>query len=314
MGRILPAFQQFFDGDGDPLSGGKVRFTVSGTNDTDKDTFQDVTELTPNTNPVILDAEGRIADVFGTGDYRVTTYNSVDVLIDQKDPVSGGEALTSGIPAWNASSFYSVPEVVTASDSNYYRSLINDNSGNDPTSSPTSWEQVEFEQYYNANKTYAEFDRCIDSSGTAYKSLVAGNIGNTPATSPAEWKRNSDYPTGTIVLFGQATSPVGWTKILAWTDNAMLTINTEVDGTILASGGSVNPQSAHTHTYSDIPRHRHQQTLRSSNAGANHGNIYESGTAPSTAYTQYTGVTDAETDSYAAPLFQEIIACSLDAS
>lgn len=49
---------QFFDSNGDPLSGGKVYFFEAGTS-TPTDTFTDQGGGTPNSNPVILDANGR---------------------------------------------------------------------------------------------------------------------------------------------------------------------------------------------------------------------------------------------------------------
>jgi hypothetical protein len=39
MSRIIDAFTQFFDDDGDPLIDGWLAFKKSGTNNTDKDTF-----------------------------------------------------------------------------------------------------------------------------------------------------------------------------------------------------------------------------------------------------------------------------------
>lgn len=71
-------------------------------------------------------------------------------------------------------------------------------------------------------------------------------------------------PSGTIQLFGQASAPVGWTKLLVadgWADNAMLNINTQADGTALASGGTANPQAGHVHDMSShvhtMPSHIH---------------------------------------------------------
>ena len=52
-------------------------------------------------------------------------------------------------------------------------------------------------------------------------------------------------PSGTIMLFGQNSAPTGWTRKADWQDNAMLCF--AATGNI-GSGGSVNPQSAHTHS------------------------------------------------------------------
>lgn len=53
------------------------------------------------------------------------------------------------------------------------------------------------------------------------------------------------FASGTVMLFGGATAPTGWTRYSVWADNAMLCV--AQTGTP-ASGGTVNPQSAHTHT------------------------------------------------------------------
>ncbi len=185
MLRIIPVMEQFFDDDGNPLSGGKLHFTVSGTNDTDKDTFADALGTTPNTNPVILDAAGRCPSAFGTGTFRVTLYDSDDVLISQRDSVSGGGG-GGGIPFWDNITPYIVPNTVIGDDLNLYRAIV-DNDGEDPTSSATFWEQVDFNSLYNATRTYQEDELCISSTGKFYRSLVAANINNTPSASPTEW-------------------------------------------------------------------------------------------------------------------------------
>ena len=56
---------------------------------------------------------------------------------------------------------------------------------------------------------------------------------------------------GTIMLFGQNSAPTGWTRKTDWQDNAMLCY--AASGNI-NGGGSVNPQSTHTHTG---PSHTH---------------------------------------------------------
>jgi hypothetical protein len=70
---------------------------------------------------------------------------------------------------------------------NFYRSLTNSNENNDPTSDAVNWEQLEFQQVYNANKTYGLGDRVIDTDGISYTSLQASNTGNTPTSSPTWW-------------------------------------------------------------------------------------------------------------------------------
>ena len=68
------AMTQFVDGNGAPYSGGKVFFYIPGTT-TPSSTWQDPYQTILNTNPVVLDSNGR-AIIFGTGTYR-------EVLQDQ---------------------------------------------------------------------------------------------------------------------------------------------------------------------------------------------------------------------------------------
>jgi hypothetical protein len=141
MARIIEAFSQFFDGEGNPLPGGKLWFYEPGSTDTAKDTYSDVSEATPNTNPVILDADGRAGDIFGSGSYRVVSTDADDIQIEVFDPV-GGTFGKAAFDTWDTDIIYDVGELVTGSDNSYYRSLSSGNVGHDPTSSPTYWEQI----------------------------------------------------------------------------------------------------------------------------------------------------------------------------
>jgi hypothetical protein len=206
MSRVIEAFAQFFDNDGAPLVDGWLKFLVSGSNNTNKNTYADVNESVANANPLQLDASGRCPNVFGTGAYRVISYTNDPVLdtpdtqIQQFDPVEGYASI-SGFAPWDSQTVYDIPDIVTGSDLELYRSIINDNIGNDPTLSDDYWEQVEFEQVYNENKTYSQYDRCIDASGNSYTSLVSNNKGNTPSTSPDKWLKagvRSETPDMTV--------------------------------------------------------------------------------------------------------------------
>ena len=81
-----PPFLQFFDSNGDPLSGGKL-FTYSAGTLTQKQAFTDQDATTPTTNPIILDAAGR-ATFYISGSYRYRLFDSNDVLIEDTDDVN----------------------------------------------------------------------------------------------------------------------------------------------------------------------------------------------------------------------------------
>lgn len=143
------------------------------------------------------------------------------------------------------------------------------------------------------------------------------------------------FPSGTIMLFGQASAPLGWTKKLDWSDNAMLTINSEINGTTLSSGGSTNPQSSHLHNSGTLSgdNHLHQWYQGGTDSGVsfnssgvsvgfsetigNSTNALTVGTANKlTNILYYTSNTapsiSGSTDNNTQPLFQEIIACIKD--
>ena len=65
MATIAPVFKfQFLDGNGNPLTAGKLYTYIAGTT-TPLTTYPTAAETTPNTNPIILDSAGR-ADIFLT--------------------------------------------------------------------------------------------------------------------------------------------------------------------------------------------------------------------------------------------------------
>jgi len=73
---LLPnAKQQFIDVNGKPLVGGLVYFFVPGTT-APKTTWEDPNQLTPTTNPVVLDSRGQ-ALIYGVGQYRQVLRDSL---------------------------------------------------------------------------------------------------------------------------------------------------------------------------------------------------------------------------------------------
>ena len=93
MATILPNGKQMFtNGAGAPLAGGKLYTYAAGTS-TPKNTYTDSGGVTPNSNPVILDARGEAA-VFWSGNYKATLKDSSDNLIWTVDNInSTGDAV-----------------------------------------------------------------------------------------------------------------------------------------------------------------------------------------------------------------------------
>jgi len=77
---ILPnGKQQFIDANGNPLASGKVYYYIPNTT-TFKNTYQDDSGNTLNTNPIVLDANGQCI-AYGTGSYRQQVYDVNNNLI-----------------------------------------------------------------------------------------------------------------------------------------------------------------------------------------------------------------------------------------
>lgn len=84
---------QFFDNNGVPLSGGKLYTYEAGTS-TPRITYTSVSGLTANTNPIVLDAAGRVpgsSEIWLTtgGSYKFVLKTSADVTIWTIDNITG---------------------------------------------------------------------------------------------------------------------------------------------------------------------------------------------------------------------------------
>lgn len=93
LSLLAGAGWQFFDSNGDPLSGGKLYTYAAGTT-TPQATYTSSSGATPNANPIILNAAGRLS---GSGEiwltegvnYKFVLTDSNDVLIGTYDNISG---------------------------------------------------------------------------------------------------------------------------------------------------------------------------------------------------------------------------------
>ena len=83
---------QFFDNNGDPLSGGKIYTYAAGTT-TPSPTYTSSTGGTPHANPIILDAAGRVpgGEIWLTdgAQYKFIIKTSTDVQIGSYDNIIG---------------------------------------------------------------------------------------------------------------------------------------------------------------------------------------------------------------------------------
>jgi len=183
MARFGTLGQQYFDDDGLPLINGFILFTESGDANTLKDTFSDV-NLTPaliNENPVPLSAAGRQPDIFFNGTANAILFTADGVQIDQKDPI-GGETLEGSFSPWDALTIYNIPDIVVGSDNNFYISITDGNSDNNPITDAVNWTQIYFTRSWNLNETYSVNNIVQATDGLIYISLINTNLNNDPAT------------------------------------------------------------------------------------------------------------------------------------
>jgi len=100
MATLCPDIRQkFFDSNGDPLVGGKIYTYAAGTT-TPLATYTDATGGTPNTNPIILDANGEADIWLGTASYKFVIKNSSDVTqktVDGVIQLADGSVVTAKI-------------------------------------------------------------------------------------------------------------------------------------------------------------------------------------------------------------------------
>lgn len=92
MAILAPNFaQQWLDGNGDPLSNGTIETYEAGTS-TPKDTYTDAGGGSANTNPIVLDADGRANIWLGGGSYKFILKNSSGVTVKTVDDVQGANS------------------------------------------------------------------------------------------------------------------------------------------------------------------------------------------------------------------------------
>ena len=102
LSPLAGAGAQFFDNNGDPLAGGKI-FTYQAGTTTPEATYTDAGGATPHTNPIILDAAGRVAQEIWLSAgvaYKFVLKTSADVQIGSYDDLSGLNDLSVAGVAW----------------------------------------------------------------------------------------------------------------------------------------------------------------------------------------------------------------------
>lgn len=233
-----------------PLENGEIDFFESGSSTVRKTTYSDVGETIPNSNPLIIRGDGRVPDVYGTGNYRIVVRTSTGVQILSRDPVGGDQALTFG-DDWSATQTYSESDVARDNE-RYWQSLTNNNANNQPsTDGGTNWAELPFdkisENIDNIDNLYesgiSDWNPAIDYQAGAwarstvdnavYGLLPAGDPTNEPSASPADWNQ---VTTTTVAQDTQVNIPTDFPDLQAAFDfyqgaiflnNSRVTVNIE---------------------------------------------------------------------------------------
>lgn len=97
--RPLGQFNQYFLNDGTVNNGGSITFYATDLT-TLKDTYSDPALTILNSNPVILDAAGRLStDVWGSGNYGAVIKDSLGTIIETRNNIQSGTDPGVSIPA-----------------------------------------------------------------------------------------------------------------------------------------------------------------------------------------------------------------------
>jgi hypothetical protein len=163
----------------------KLFFFKSGTN-SQLVTYKDQFETIPNDHPVSTDSAGRVPNIFFSGTAKLIVEDQNDVQYIERDPV-GGEKELGDFTLWDSVVTYDLNDIVEGSDGEFYRSLANGNIGNDPTLTPTLWENIRFVGVWNENIIYKIGYVVQTSDGCLWKAVTATSGNNPTGDDGTNW-------------------------------------------------------------------------------------------------------------------------------
>ena len=102
LSPLAGAGAQFFDGAGNPLSGGRI-FTYTAGTTTPEATYTSINGNAPNSNPIVLNSEGRVPAEIWLSEavsYKFVLQNAAGVQIGTYDDISGVNDLTIAGISW----------------------------------------------------------------------------------------------------------------------------------------------------------------------------------------------------------------------
>lgn len=202
--RFINPVPQYADSGNDLIPSGILVFLETGTTAA-KNVFADPSLKISLGNEVSLDGAGRVPNIWLNGSYKVRLHefsgDAMDPLGSQlweRDPVGGN--VTGAGQDWAAGNIYGLDDIVKGSDGKYYISIIANNLGSDPTSTPAAWSELQWFQLWNTNATYAIDDLVKGSDEGIYASVVGSNKGNDPSIDDGtNWKNTADAAIGKTI-------------------------------------------------------------------------------------------------------------------
>lgn len=202
MPRSANPVPQYFDNDNKILSGGKVFYFDAGTS-SPKTTYSDEGETIANPHPVILDAAGRLPNVFFTGTAKQILKDLNDVQIWERDNVGSVEQI-SDFNSYDENISYDAGDIVKFNGL-FYISLQNSNQNNQPDANLDFWNEIRFIELYNVNIDYPLGLVVQTSNGNLWKSVNTPNQGNDPSVDDGtNWRASigDDLTLDSLVVTG----------------------------------------------------------------------------------------------------------------
>ena len=196
MARIIDAFSQFFDGNGQPLANGYLQFFQNETA-IPEPTYNDPGQTIINPANVPLDGEGYMSlNAYASVLMTVKLFNSVNAQQASEDNVlpRGGLSAGAAFAFWDSTTNYqSMISFVTGSDNEIYQSKtanVNVDPVVDFAGAGVNWVKKEFYEYWTADVSFAKNDKLISTvDGQEYTSVKGANIGVEPSgdTTGTNW-------------------------------------------------------------------------------------------------------------------------------
>ena len=221
MPRFINPVPQYLNSAGDPIVLGEMYFYEIGSV-TPKDTYLDAELTIPATNPVLLNADGRLPNTYLLGSYRTVLSEPSTGQIWERDNV--GSEFSEGYGSeWNSTVTYNIPDVVLFSGS-YYQSLTNSNIDNLPSSSPGNWASADF---------------IPDDTGDNLKGSDLAQLTNTPNfTNGIQIGGVRLYNPSGQLWINETSSRAAGVSYSNSTDNAIM-VSIVMSGTAAAQGANV---------------------------------------------------------------------------